>query len=244
MFPVTEKEVLYTNVTGGIPSRTTDYKAIVKQDTNELISIMKDTYKVVPNSEIIKPLLDQLHSLDTTWFVDGSHSFVESSRMRLQVTFPELIFHDGKSDIALSLFLHNSYDGSEGVRIMCGAIRCICKNGMVFGEVLSRFYGKHTQGFEIGNLQESLESTYEKIPVIKHRIEQLQNSKVNNGLRKDIETKLGKKIYKYVEDQEKEIKKVENQWVLYNILTYYISHIIQHRMRSQYQLDVSRLFKL
>ncbi|MCZ7603135.1 MAG: DUF945 domain-containing protein [Melioribacteraceae bacterium] len=244
MFPVTEKEVLYHNVGGGIPSMASNYKGIVRKDTNELISIMKDTYKIVPNSEVIKPLLEQLHRLDTTWFIDSSHSFVESNRMRLQVTFPELIFHDGRSDIALSLFLHNSYDGSEGVRMLWGAIRGICKNGMVFGEVLSKFYGKHTSGLEIDNLREQLESTYDKIPVIRHRIEQMQNTRVNRDLRLEVENRLGKKVMKYVEEQEKEHQKAKNQWVLYNILTYYISHIVKQRMRAQYQLEVSKLFKL
>ena len=244
IFPVIEKEVLYHNVDGGIPSRAISYKGIVRKDSNELISIMKDTYKIVPNAEIIKPLLEQLHNLDTTWFIDSSHSFVESNRMRLQVTFPELIFHDGRSDIALSLFLHNSYDGSEGVRMLWGAIRGICKNGMVFGEVLSKFYGKHTMGLEINTLKEQLESTYEKIPVIKHRIEQMQNAKVSNELRYEVENKLGKKISKYVEEQEKEHNKAKNQWILYNILTYYISHIVKQRLRAQYQLEVSKLFRL
>ncbi|MDZ7762898.1 MAG: DUF932 domain-containing protein [Melioribacteraceae bacterium] len=125
-----------------------------------------------------------------------------------------------------------------------GAIRGICKNGMVFGEVLSKFYGKHTSGLEIDNLREQLESTYEKIPVIQHRIEQMQNTKVNRDLRLDVETKLGKKVMKYVEEQEKEHNKAKNQWVLYNILTYYISHIVKERMRAHYQIEVSEAFKL
>lgn len=241
LFPVKEREVLYTD-SSSLPKNTSAYKAIVRED--KLISIMRDTYKIVPNKEVIKPLMEQLHNLDTTWYIDGSHSFVDDARMRLQVTFPELVFHDGRSDIALSLFLHNSYDGSEGVRMFWGAIRGICKNGMVFGTVLSKFYRKHTMGFEIDNLKEKLESTYDKIPVIKHRIEQLQNSKVNNTIRQSIENKLGKHVIKYIEEQEKEMKKAQNQWVLYNIITYYISHLVKQRLRAQYQQDVSRLFKL
>lgn len=66
------------------------------------------------------PLLEQLHYLDTNWIIDPSHSFIENNRMRLQVTFPDLSLNDGKSDISLSLFLHNSYDGSEGVRLIWG----------------------------------------------------------------------------------------------------------------------------
>lgn len=242
--PVIEREVFHGDVINNLPSFTDSYKAIVCEDDNKLISIMKDSYKLIPNSEIIYPLMEQLHNLDTSWYIDSSHSFVELNRMRLQITFPELIFHDGRSDIAMSLFLHNSYDGSEGVRMYWGAIRGICKNGMVYGEVLSKFYGKHTSGLDISNLQEQVEATYEKIPVIKHRIETLQELKVTDDLRMNIERKLGKTVTKYIEEQEKETRKSANQWILYNILTYYISHELKQRMRAQYQFEVSKLFQL
>jgi regulator of replication initiation timing len=245
LFPVTEREVFHSDIAGKSPLLTTDYKAIVRNDTGELISIMNDTYKIVPNSEIIKPLMEQLNMLDTSWFLDGSHSFVENNRMRLQVTFPELIFSDGRSDVSLSLFLHNSYDGSEGVRMFWGAIRAICKNGMIFGQVLSKFYSKHTAGINIGNLNQQVEATYENIPIIKHRIEQLLNEKVTDSIRMSIENKLGKKVMKYVEEQEDERgQRAKNLWVLYNFLTYYISHNVQQRLRAGYQIQVSKLFRL
>lgn len=244
LFPVIEREVYHQDIQGRSFQPTSAYKAIVRKDTGQLISIMNDTYKIVPNAEVIKPLMEQLHKLDTSWYIDSSHSFVDDNRMRLQVTFPELIFHDGRSDIALSLFLHNSYDSSESVRMLFGAIRSICKNGMVFGEILSRFYGKHTMGLNISNLREQVEATYDKVPVIKHRIEQLQNEKVTDALRKSVELKLGKKIMKYIQEQEDETQKARNQWIMYNFITYYISHVVHQKMRAMYQLELSRLFKL
>jgi hypothetical protein len=161
--------------------------------------------------------------------------------MRLQVTFPDLTLNDGKSDIALSLFLHNSYDSSEGVRMHWGAIiRGICSNRMVFGEVLSKFYSKHTKGINLNNLKEQVESTYSQIPVIKERITILQNLDTTPTLTDEIKKKLGKKASAYVAEQPS----LENQWMLYNILTYYISHLVDKRMRAAYQMKVSRLFKL
>jgi hypothetical protein len=239
LFPVEERKVFFASSEEN-PKGTKEYKAIVRPDKNKLISIMQDSYKLIPNRDVIMPLLEQLHQLDTKWNFDNSHSFVDSKRMRLQVTFPDLTLNDGRSDIALSLFLHNSYDGSEGVRMFWGAIRGICSNGMVFGEVLSKFYSKHTSGINLGNLKEQLEQTYEHIPVIKQRIEILQNMKVSDDLKKEVETRMGKKAAKYVEEQTPPI----NQWALYNILTYYVSHLVEQRMRASYQMKVSKLFKL
>ncbi len=235
LFPVEERRVYFTDSVDNIKS-TREYKAIVSSDDNKLISIMQDSYKLIPNREVILPLLEQLHELDTRWHFDNTHS----KRMRLQVTFPDLTLNDGRSDIALSLFLHNSYDGSEGIRMFWGAIRGICSNGMVFGDVLSKFYGKHTKGINLGNLKEQLEQTYDQIPVIKQRIEVLQSISVTNIIKTEVETKMGKTVAKYVEEQKSPV----NQWALYNILTYYVSHIVEQRMRAAYQMKVSKLFKL
>ncbi len=151
LFPVVEKAVYVDD--DSTYKRSKHYKAILREDNGKLISIMKDTYQLVPNREVIMPLLEQLHNLDTNWNIDPSHSFVENNRCRLQVTFPDLKLNDGSSDIALSLFLHNSYDGSEGVRLFWGAIREICTNGMVFGTLLSKYYRRHTAGLDIINLK-------------------------------------------------------------------------------------------
>lgn len=238
-FPVDERRVFFDNPATGLDS-TKEYKAIIRTDKNKLISIMQDSYQLIPNRDVIMPLLEQLSELDTRWHFDNSHSFVDSKRMRLQVTFPDLTLNDNKSDIALSLFLHNSYDGSEGVRMYWGAIRAICSNGMVFGEVLSKFYSKHTKGINLNNLKEQVEATYTKLPIIKQRIEILQNLETTKSLTDGIQQKLGKKAAVYVSEQPKP----ENQWMLYNILTYYISHLVDKRMRAAYQMKVSRLFKL
>jgi len=239
MFPVAERKVFFEGENGN-PLLTDAYKAITREDNGKLISVMSDTYHIVPNSEIIKPLMEQLHNLDSKWIIDPSHSFVSDSRMRLQVTFPDLTFNDGKSDIALSLFLHNSFDGSEGVRLFWGAIRGICSNGMVFGKVLAKFYARHTSGIRLDNLKEQVEQTYEQIPVIKERIGILQNIGVTKSLEESVEKQLGKTIAKHVHNQTRP----ENQWRLYNYLTWYISHVIDQRMRAAYQMKVSKLFQL
>ena len=239
MFPVTERRVFFEDENGN-PELTGEYKAITRADNSRLISIMSDTYQVVPNSEIIKPLMEQLHNIDSKWIIDPSHSYVSDSRMRLQITFPELTFNDGRSDIALSLFLHNSYDGSEGIRMLWGAIRFLCSNGMILGTVLSKFYARHTKGINPNNISEQLHQTYDQIPIISERISILQNLGVPKSLTESIEKKLGKHVMKHVEEQPI----ADSQWILYNYLTYYISHIVEKKLRAAYQMQVSKIFNL
>jgi hypothetical protein len=239
LFPVTEKKVFIETEDKSVIAAP-QYKAITREDNGKLIAIQSDSYKIISNAEVIKPLMDQLHELDSKWIIDPSHSFVNDQKMRLQVTFPDLTFNDGGSDIALSLFLHNSYDSSEGVRAYWGAIRFICSNGFVFGKVLAKYYGKHTKGIQLNNLKEQVEATYEQIPVISERIQILQNLNVTKTLNESVEKNLGKRISNYVKEQ----KRPENVWILYNYLTWYISHMIDQRLRAAYQMKVSRMFQL
>jgi len=242
LFPVAERAVYVDDDKTYKPTK--HYKAIVREDNGKLISIMRDSYQLVTNESVILPLVDELSKFDSKWIVDPSHSFVENDQIRLMITFPDLIFSDGKSDIALSLFLTNSYSGVSAVKLIFGSIRLICSNGAVYGSILKNIYRRHTSGFEVKNLREQIESCYDKIPVIKHRIETLQNTNVTKKIRRDIEDHLGRHVIKYVNQQEKQFKRAANFWVLYNLITFYISHHIEMRMRAQYQLSASKLFKL
>lgn len=216
-----------------------DYKAIVREDTNELISIVRESYQIVPNETLINQLMEQLDKMNTSFEIEPSHSFVENNRMRLQVKFPGILINDGRSDIALSLYLHNSYDMSEGVRMFWGAIRAICTNGMVFGQVIASIYRKHTSGFQMNNLQQDLSQAYEMMPRVKNRIAQLIEKPVNEDIKQDVESGLGKKFAKPILEPE-----YESQWKLYNAITYAISHAIEQRYRARYQMATAKVFGL
>jgi len=95
-------------------------------------------------------------------------------------------------------------------------------------------------GIQIVNVKQQVERTYNQIPIIKKRIEILQNIGVTNTVNEEIKDTLGVTISEYISNQPK----AENQWVLYNYLTYYISHIIEMRLRAAYQLKVSKIFQL
>ena len=219
-----------------------DYKAIVRSDDQKVISIVKSSYKLVRNAELIDLLLRELAMCGHTFRFDFSHSFVDNNRMRLQITFPELKLRDSESDIALSAYLHNSYDQSEGVRFIFGAIRAICSNGMVFGEVLSRYYSKHTSGFSFENLSEKLEEAKEYFPVLQNRIDRLERTLVDETLVEKVSDKISKRLAEQV-IQEQEIGRI-SQWKLYNRLTNVVSHELNPAYAARYQHNISQVFSL
>ncbi len=60
LFPVCERAVFVDDDKTYKPTK--HYKAVVREDNGKLVSIMKDSYQLVPNREVIMPLLEQLHS--------------------------------------------------------------------------------------------------------------------------------------------------------------------------------------
>ena len=257
-FPVDEREVSFQSKskffdwkTKSYIFRSTDkladqYKAIVRNDTNSLISIVNKNYKLVPNQQLIDELMEQLKRTDQKFEIDNHHSFVRNNRMRLHILFPELrIKDDSKDGIALSLYLHNSYDMSEGVRMYWGAIRSICTNGMVFGKVLAKFYGRHTKGFKIKDLKSSLENTYKMIPDIQQRIEVLDSLEVDQKFEDELREEMGSRMLKHMVllngiDSVKSLTQLQ----LFHLVTNYISHRIKQELQARYQMAASRLFNL
>lgn len=220
-----------------------NYKGVYRSDNNELISVVSKNYKLIQNKDVIMPLLDDLSNLDSKWIIDKSHSFVNDKRMRLQITFPDLLIDDNESKSSLSLFIHNSYDMSEGVRLFWGGIRQICTNGMVFMKISEKFYSKHSKNAEIINMHEKIKKTYDEIPSIQRRIQILNAISANESkLINNIEKEYGKGIGNYVNDEIQ--GKQLSMWQLYNILTYYISHYVTLEQRAKYQIKTSRLFEL
>ena len=239
-FPIILRPVTVPDgVTGSVYQIPSNYKAIVREDTNEVISIVKNSYEIVRNKDLINNLLEELSTLDTPYRIDRSHSFVDNKRMRLMITFPDLTMHDENSEIQLSLYLHNSYDMSESVRMRWGFFRLICSNGAILGKILSQSYFRHTKGFKIGNLKDSLSATYDQIPAIQARIKELESTPVTQELMNRVEKGVGKKLSKRVFDQ-----RPLTEYQMYNALTNYISHVMEQRHRARYQTEVSQAFRL
>jgi hypothetical protein len=246
-FPVAERRVAVDDFTSEFVDwgnensyLQNDYKSIVRDDTNEVISIVKDSYRIIRNETLINELLQFLAVSGEKFKIDESHSFVQNNRMRLMITFPNLTLQDSESDINLSLFLHNSYDLSEGVRFYFGAIRAICANGMIFGEILGRYYSKHTSGFRLEDFSEKLDEAKAHFPEIQQRISMLENVSANEQLVEGISNKISKRLADQILE-EYDVNRI-SQWQLLNRVTNYISHDVDKPHRARHQRSVSQLF--
>lgn len=219
-----------------------EYKAIVREDTNSVISIVKDSYKLVRNKDLIDHLLRELATLSYAFKIDSRHSFVNNSQMRLSIIFPELLFHDKESEIAFGISVSNSYDLSQGVKIEYSGKRKVCENGLILNTIISSFYSKHTSGFTFNGLRTKIEEAQQFFPDIQERINRLENLPVTKVLMENVSEKISKRLAEQV-IEEHEIGRLR-QWELFNRLTNHISHDIEPRLQAQYQQKVSKVFAL
>jgi hypothetical protein len=75
LFPVEKRQVYYEGEDGS-PLLSSEYQSIIKAEDNSLISVMSDSYRLVRNEEVVIPIMEQLHNLDSKWYIDDSHSYV------------------------------------------------------------------------------------------------------------------------------------------------------------------------
>ena len=243
-FDVEERDVSLCPGAGSPGKPINDYKAIVARinGTERVVSVARKSYQLVPNRELIEPFLEEINKLNVQWKVDRSHSFCLANRMRLQITFPEILISDKESDIPLSVYLHNSYDQSEGVRLFWGAIRSICSNGMIFGDVLGSLYARHTSGFSFEKLEKNFQNVTEKISHVQNRITHLRSAHLDEEFMKQVQKALGKRRLEEIVQTDSVPDK--SQWDLLNDITYYISHHEKKPRRAKLQLATSKIFAL
>ena len=228
-------------------------QAIIREDTNELIKIVPDTYKLTPNREIIEPLVERLNAFDNTSYI-STQSYLSNGRMRLSLNFPDFKVNDGESEIMLQANIFNSYDMSQSLMYMYGGIRAICMNGSIFGNIFKRLKRKHTKGLTedfIMDFMNTLKDVDKYIPALQERINLLDAWKVSPDFVDEVMESVGSTIIKegtkiqLNKDNEVEHIPLMTRWQLYNMLTYYVYHNLKNiHMRTSYDMRISKLFKI
>lgn len=244
-FPVVETDVYYDNMGAKYTGR---YKGIIRTDTNDLISIVSNDYKLIPNEQLINSVLETLDKTDIRYNINDNpkHSYVDNKRMRLHLTFPDLHIQDDSAEgIDVAMYIHNSYDTSERVRIIFGMLRLVCTNGAKMWmpyNTDAKFNRKHTQGLNLEKLRQQFDTVYHSIPEIQERIRVLDML--------DKQTVIGEAITKVKDSisvtmaEEAEKANPQTMWQLYNLLTAYVTHQTAVRQHAEYQRKISNLFHI
>ena len=150
LFPVKEMPALLAGMDTG-------HKFIVREDTNDVLSCVSNSYKLIDNRSIYEralPVLKQ-HKCELV----EAQSFSNGARTTWKWRFPETKVEIKKNDfVNPEIIIKNSYDGSTEATAMAGAFRLVCTNGLIIGHILSRNGIRHIAG-NTGNFEELVENT-------------------------------------------------------------------------------------
>ena len=244
------------------------YMGVYNEREDRVVSIVSDEYKLLPNKLILDPVLEFLDKKNVRYKLDR-FSYVTDQRMRVHFTFPDIkIKDDTKDGILSSMFLHNSYNMLEAFKLISGAMRLICTNGMVVGTVLKKIKVIHQaasiQEIAAVNVDSILRGFYDNVPLIEKRIRELRSGHATVKFIAELLGKFDARTASFVfrqlgmmhEQDKNELAKDVMQemtesmakkiqlWRLYNIMTNFVSHHILNRYRIEYLQRISKSFAL
>ena len=146
-FPVVQRPA-YVNAGGS--TIKTGSSAIVRTDTNKVLSVMGSRYELIPHTEMIGRAVAEIEETGLEFYINKFHSMNDGAKVSLEFRFPTLRTKLGDGDeIDMQLHFKNSYDGSWSYDFMVGFFRLVCSNGLVVGKELARFKRKHTDGLRV-----------------------------------------------------------------------------------------------
>jgi hypothetical protein len=220
-FPV-ETQPLFT-----ADGKKSDRVAVVRTDTNRILSTVGQGYKIVHHSEIFSLADDYMRTIgqpDVKY-----HTINNGARIVGEYTFKEVYEDVKKGDtVGLRLYFLNSYDGSSSISMSVGGLRLVCTNGMIVPGAEYNTKYRHSGNNIINGKLINVE-----LPKPENVILSFKNGfdswrKLASIELDDVETYRRKAIEEGIISAavEKKVPTLEEQtaWGLYNNFTQYITH--------------------
>ena len=233
-FPVKEAAVTFDTPQGDVP---TDYKLIVREDTNQILSCMTNDYKLITNEQVMSTALPALKKNKAV--LTEYETFGNGARTQWKFRIPDIkVKIDDKDFVNPEIVIKNSYDGSTEVKAYCGAYRMVCSNGLVIGYAMG-------QGKGIRHIGDNSEKDVEDI--IERIIYQVTEV-FDNDFPKLVETKVhsphvAKVIELFPETVMKDlvnnliVSNPQTYWDLLNACTFIATHKMKRSREATHKLE-------
>jgi len=112
-------------------SQIPGYKQLVRDDSNELIAIHKNTYRVITHMEAYELAYDFLQEhFDTNGMEEQHRHSNNGSVMATRFTLPEYTVPFKDTQISLEAIMWNSYNGMRSFTFDLGFYLWLCMNGL------------------------------------------------------------------------------------------------------------------
>jgi hypothetical protein len=102
---------------------------VLREDKNVFIANVSDTYGLFQHGKVLEPVLQALDGMD--YDVKDFKLDHEGRRVMVKLLSKQSWLVADNDEVRLTLMLVNSYDRTEALKLMVGAYRVICSNGLV-----------------------------------------------------------------------------------------------------------------
>lgn len=106
-----------------------DYKALVNKITGSVISIVRKTYHAVSNIDVLNHFETLLNEQNIRFEYGFSKSARNGRKSVFEIILPDLKIDLGNGDTQeMRLYVQNSFDGGNAIRLQMGFFRHLCSN--------------------------------------------------------------------------------------------------------------------
>lgn len=237
-FPIAEERVVTAS---GLDVPKT--KAIVRTDTDEVLSVVSDSYYTLKHKDAITEAEGALDVFGERELVKVK-STRNGARIYVEYLFPETKVDIGDGDdICLRLIATNSYDRSARFGFMLGAYRYVCQNGAVSG--LSLILIRKLHRLSLGQIDllgmiDTMASTYENKLVPRYR--EMNRTKATSASTDEVIRKLlddhnyPKRHLKKMKEMS-DWKNAKTEWDVYGTFTKYLTHQFSGSYERELELN-------
>lgn len=205
--------------------------AVVRTDTDRPLGVVSDKYDLLPHKTVVDGFRKAVEDQEVSEKISLTKF---GARLMMDMTFPDVRVKVAKGDeVAMHLIVKNSYDGSNALRVVLGAYRLVCSNGLVIFQRFMQFSHKHV-GTQMEVRVEELKNTVGMLTDAFHKTGPVMQEMAATRLQMEPRQFFNAKrirLPEYLAEiarQEFE-KKGISVWDAYNAMTFAITH----RMRKE-----------
>ena len=216
------------------------FKMIVREDTEQPISVMSADYRLISNRELLEaalPMIDQyggvIPSPNNNADIEVNRVF-GNARSQFAFDFPEREVKIGHDIVHPRITLINSYDGTKRVGFRYGAYRLVCSNGLTIGKASTETYMHIGKNTELNNIEEIIKKVFMNMDsMIEGGFAPMTEMKM---LATDINKFVAQFPKQYQDDVTAQLTST-NAWEVYNAGTYVTSHLMDRGNEATHNLE-------
>ena len=241
----------------------TDFDALYRPETEEVLSIVSKDYKLVTHKDAVDPILE---SLEMVGGFELEKIQVDKLGRRMEIGFvnKEIRYDvDGDGDkISPTFRILNSYDKQYGLTYSIGAFRLVCSNGLRLFRNMERIREFHVGQVDPIRMAGKIEKNLDKFPTLAENYKKMVEKIAKNSLilsiilSRDLTWKIKEAVLEQIRndgfldyDKAREIKTAKDFqirkkftiWYLYNVFTYLMTHN-KEVVKSGYRINFERKF--